>query len=661
MRGAGSGKVMVAATFRRLMMWSVPTKGWGAHHMEAADNPLVARVRRRLGGLARRSGLRRAPQGRKGGEEPAYGPAPEVVLERTNFGRLVDEMVARVRSNQRRSGVNPDYDVLREHFDHYQYMFGATDLHEVPEADPIRIFLRAGAAADTSPDVHFSMEKYLKRYPERAHGPERTPYLEWVKRGRDAGEIADPADGIESLAPLLGLEPGQVVEELVRLRTDMAHRLRTGTLGEMYAKAVELEPLIGGTWGQTVTDTKQLPFRNEQVARAVAGIHSCHQAADFRRARIVIVTNKPRWGGGRRLEGHVAHALGGSIDPAEIVVVYTDEGGAAPPGRFPAGVREIDFFSRFQGVSFGTQQEALVALLRSFCADAILNVNSRLLYFAMRPYGKALAMSERLFLCFFCEEQQPLGNWEGRSLRFFYPSFDYLAGVITDSDHHRDQLIERYQLSDADCRRLHVFRAPAEPELRLTPAPSPPAAHEQARRPMVYWAGRFDRQKRPDIALAIARAMPDVDFRFWGEKVLKGDPLGEVPENVDLAGTYDRFADLDLSRVDAWLYTSAWDGVPSLLMEVGMSGVPAVASVVGGVGELMSTEDGWPVTDWEEPEAYEKALRDVLADPVGARRRAEAMRARLLRERTAEQYADQVTRVLLPDVAPWDAPGEEPR
>lgn len=570
---------------------------------------------------------------------------------------MVDEMVARARRNQRRYGVNEDYDLLREHFDHYRYMFQAVELHEDPEADPIRAFLRAGATAVNSPDVDFSMQKYLTRYPERAHGHERSPYLEWIKRGKAAGEIADPADGIEALAPLLGLEPQQVVDQIVQLRTDMMQRLRTGILGEMYAKAVELEPLIGAAWVQTVAQTKQLPFRNEHVTRAVAGIHSCHEAAGFRRARIVMVTNKPRWGGGRRFEGHVAHALGGAIDPAEIVVIYTDEGGAAPPGRFPAGVREIDFLSRFDGVDFNTQQEALVALVRSFRADAVLNINSRLLYFAMRSFGHALASSERIFLTFFCEEQQPLGNWEGRSMRFLYPSFEYIAGVITDSHYMRDRFAERYQMSDADRARLHVFQPPAEPALRL--APDLPT--EGARRPVVYWAGRLDRQKRPDIAVEVARSMPDVEFRFWGEKVLKGDPLGRLPENVTLAGTYTRFADLDLSGVDAWLYTSAWDGVPSLLMEVGMTGVPIVASVVGGVGEVISDENAWPITDWEEPEAYQKALREILADPSGARHRAHALRDRLLREAGPDQYAEQALRVLLPAVSRDHRAGEAER
>lgn len=564
-------------------------------------------------------------------------------MEKTNFGPMVDRLVARVRRNQRRLRVNADYDLVREHFDHYHFMFQAEELQEDPEVDPIRVFLRAGADTRFNPEPNFSMRKYLERYPEKRNGPERSPYLEWLKRGRAAGEIADPSDGVEPIAEVLGLSPQVVVDEVVRTREDMLERLRYGKLGEMFAKAVELDPVIGASWAETVARTKQLPLRNESVTRAVAALHRAHQAADFRTARLVIVTNKPRWGGGRRMEGHLAHALAGTIDPSEIVVIYTDEGGSAPPGRFPDGVREVDLASLLDGIARSVQEETLIALLRSFRADSILNINSRLFYWAMKPFGKALVASERVFLCFFCDEQQAMGNWEGRGLRWFYPAFDDVAGIVTDSDYQRNQLAERYQVSEEGRRRIHVFKAPAEPEIPVTPV----ADADPDRRRVVFWAGRFDRQKRPDLALEVARRMPDVDFRLWGEKVLKGDPLGEIPPNVTLEGRYARFADLDLSAADAWLYTSAWDGVPSLLMEVAMTGLPIVASLVGGVGEVISHEDAWPVADVEEPEAYEKALREIFADQAEARRRSGALRERLIRERTQETYGAYAADVLL--------------
>jgi glycosyltransferase involved in cell wall biosynthesis len=613
----------------------------------SSREPLLARVRRRL----RRTAARRPPEPVGTGSVESAGSAeppdvapvvPEVVEERTNIGPKMDALVTRVRRNQRPLGLDPDYDLLRENFDYTHYMLQAQPLHDRPEVDPIRLFLRNGANASYSPNYNFSMKDYLSRHPERKEGPERSPYLEWVKRGRAAGEIADPAQGIEEMSQVLNLEPRQIVDEVVATRTDMMERLRTGKLGEVFAKATEVEPLIGALWNETAR-TRMIPLQGRNVAGQVAAIHACQEAADFRRARLVVAINRPRWGGGRRLEGHLAHALDGTIAPDDIVIVYTDKSGDPPQGRFPGGVREVDFAAAAEGLPDEHKQQALVSLLRSFNADAIVNLNSRALYGAMVPYGKALATTERIFLCFLVHEQRAQGNWFGFPLQFFYPHFDEVAGVITDSEYLRDHLTYLYQLSDADRRRIHVFRAPVEPEL----TPAPPAPAEPSRRPLVFWAGRWDRQKRVDIALEVARRMPDVDFRLYGEAVFRGDPVGQVPENVQLSDRYGHITDLDLEHADAWLYTSAWDGVPSLLLEVAMTEVPIVASLVGGVGEVLSDEDSWPVAEWEDPEAYEKALREILSDPAEARRRSHALRERLERDRTQRAYGEYAAEVLL--------------
>ncbi|GAB2984773.1 glycosyltransferase family 4 protein [Nocardioides montaniterrae] len=592
--------------------------------------------------------LLRGARRRLSGDAPpasaVSGTPVEVLAEQTNFGPMVDALVERARRNQRDAGLDADYDLVRESFDHYHYLYQAKELQEEPDADPIRHFLRQGAKARYSPTADFHPQKYLRRHPQHAKGPERSPYLEWLRRGRAAGEIADPSDGVTALAPLLGSEPGEVVETISELRSDLQERLRHGRLGEVFARAAEVEPLIAVAWERAVSGTQQLPFRNEGVARAAAAIHACHEDLGFRRARLVIVTRKPRWGGGRRLEGHLAHALARKIDPRDIVVIYTDDTGETPADRFPDGVREVDFLTRFRGINEDTQLHALVALIRSLYADAVLNLNSRLLYQAMKPYGRALAASENLHLVFFCDEQQALGHWEGRGLRWFYPACDYVAGIITDSEHQRRELIDRYGVSDEEAARIQVFHAPADASIPLVSAGS--AGSTTERRPVVFWAGRFDRQKRPDIVVEVARRMPDVDFRLWGEKVLKGDPLGELPENVELAGPYDRFADLDLGEADAWLYTAAWDGVPSMVLEVAMTGVPLVASLVGGVGEVVSAADAWPV-EGEDPAAYVAALRAILADPDAARAKAVALRERVLAERTEQAYADAAAALLL--------------
>ena len=229
-------------------------------------------------------------------------------------------------------------------------------------------------------------------------------------------------------------------------------------------------------------------------------------------------------------------------------------------------------------------------------------------------------------------------------MRYFYRVFELAESVVTDSEHLAQWLRERNQVPPGSAGRVVVLRAPVDRDIALAPASDRPPG----RRPRVFWAGRFDRQKRIDLAVAIARLMPEVDFHVWGENVLSPHDVGPVPANLVLQGTYARFADLDLAEADAWLYTSAWDGVPSLLLEVGMCGVPLVASRVGGTAEVLDDDDGWPVDAIDEPAAYVAALRSVLADPRAARERAAGMRERLLHQRSVEAYAAQVDELLGP-------------
>jgi glycosyltransferase involved in cell wall biosynthesis len=141
--------------------------------------------------------------------------------------------------------------------------------------------------------------------------------------------------------------------------------------------------------------------------------------------------------------------------------------------------------------------------------------------------------------------------------------------------------------------------------------------------------------------------MPDVEFRMWGEPVLQRRTLEPRPDNVKVEGKYKAFRDLDLGEADAWLYTSAWDGVPTLLLEVAMSGVPIVGSLVGGTGEVLSEDDAWPIAEIDDPGRYVEAIREVLANGQAARERALALRERLLRERSERPFAEQVTDLLL--------------
>lgn len=601
--------------------------------MTAGDRSRLGRVERRVRALLRR------PRGTSGGADGGAGGEAGP----THLGPDMDRIVARARANARPPGADPDYDLLREHFDHVQFLLQVPGMLEQPKADPVAVFLRNGARAKASPDVNFSTAAYLRRHPERAD--ERSPYLAWVREGRAAGEIGDPAPGLEMVAEVIGRSPREVADLLAPLRTDLTERLRHGRLGEVLARAAEVEPLIGGVWPRTARPVVG-PFTSAEETAMVAALHDCHRQAGFRGARAVVMINRPRWGGGRRAEGYIASALASAVGPEQVLVLYSDFSGPTPAGRFPAGVREVDLATPVErhGVRREDAQRVLVQLLRSFAADVVVNVNSTLLYEALPDLGPALAASERVFHVLFCNDQNARGHWGGHPIRNFYRAVDTAAGVITDSHYLRQWLVDHYCLSDAYVDKLHVFSAPVDPGIPLAPVPPP----EPGRRPQVFWAGRIDRQKRPELVLEVARRLPEADVRMWGEGVAQQFELADVPANVRLEGAYADFRELDLGTADAWLYTSGWDGVPSQLLEVAMTGVPVVGSLVGGTGEVLHPDGSWPVADVDDPDAYVAGLRAVLADVDGARQRARVLRERLVAERTEAAYARRAVEVLLP-------------
>lgn len=599
--------------------------------------PFMRRGRKVYRGLRRTAARLRA---RWAPDLGRRGRPPDVSLEPTRLGPALDEAVLNAKRRMR-VGADPDYDLVYENFDVMHYLLQAPRLIERRTLDLVKHFLQTGVKQMSSPDIHFSMSAYLERHPEHARGRERSPYLEWIKRGRAAGEIADPAPAIREMARVLGYEPAKVVDLLVERRADVVERLRTGELGEMVARAAELEPLVARAKVR-YTRPRLLPFGHPPALEQVSVIHAAHEAAGLRRARLILVINRPRWGGGRRLEGHLAHALVPQIAPEDVVVVYTDGSGTTAPGRFPDGVREIDFAALAPRLSAEEAEAALVLLLRTFWADAIVNINSATLYGAMQSLGRALTASERVFLCFFCNERTPEGAWAGWTLRYFYRLFERVAGVITDSEFLAEQLRQTHRVPESHLDRLHVMRAPVDDSLPFV-AESPA---RPGRRPQVFWAGRWVRQKRPALLLEVARLMPDVDFRIWGESAIDRREW-TIPPNLALVGTYGHISEIPLADADVWLYTSGWDGVPSQLLEVAMTGIPIVGTLVGGTGEVLSEADAWPVGETAPAQAYVDAIRAVLADPEDSRRRATALRDRMRSERTEQAFAEHAAGVLL--------------
>ncbi len=393
-------------------------------------------------GRLRRHLLRRSD--RHGSPDPwqssdGNGSAPSVVP--SNLGPAFDERVGQALRHQPPAGQDPEYDLVRDHFDIAHYLLQAPGVMDDPAIDPVQHFLRQGPAARFAPDPNFSTESYLKRHPKRRDGDVH-PYAAWLSEGRDEGEVAEPVMGTEKLARVLGISNDEVVTHLATRRSDVHRRLHHGKLGEMFAKATEVEPLIGDLWPE-IARPRMMPIPWLVVADQLGALYASQEALGFARARIVLVVEDP----GHVMVPRLLDALQAEVEPQDIVVVTTTSG-AVPTASTPPGVRRVDFAVTARGLGPLMAQQVLIELLRSLCVDAIVGMGSRLFLDALTPYGRALRASERVYLGFAGLRRGKLGQEVGGSVRYFYRHVELVDGVLVDAPATAVRLIEDYQLPD---------------------------------------------------------------------------------------------------------------------------------------------------------------------------------------------------------------------
>lgn len=140
--------------------------------------------------------------------------------------------------------------------------------------------------------------------------------------------------------------------------------------------------------------------------------------------------------------------------------------------------------------------------------------------------------------------------------------------------------------------------------------------------PVVGAVMRFTEEKRPflwlDIAEVVSRYRPDAHFLMIGDGPLH-DEAREWGKNrglerkLHMIGNQSGIAPM-ISAMTCLLLTSRVEGLPNVLIEAQMVGVPVVSSRVGGAPEAVDAgHSGWLV-EGDDPTRYAERVLAVLAD-----------------------------------------------
>lgn len=368
-----------------------------------------------------------------------------------------------------------------------------------------------------------------------------------------------------------------------------------------------------------------------RVIKAASVIDPLILPNDVRRMYSVMPFNNDGWGGVRCLPELVGHRDilvfrdGINFGGADVVLKYCYAAlkktglsvGVISLGDVDYRVVDEHGINRDDVINLANVDEFSNPYLRSHliydivvgsCCRQVVNLNCGALWAAIEDYGRIMAMKVSFSGFMFCDDRDGFGNVAGYPARYFISTIRHLDALYVDSLNLKRILLQRAAGSRDIEGKIHVLHSPIEGELASTCAYVNSLAVRE--RPAIAWAGRFDEQKCPDLLRSIAERMPDVDFYVWGKSVLSTrDYKLDSVTNIRLMGLYKEVEEIAAAQCDLYLYTSLWDGVPTILLRIQELGLPIVASDVGGVAEALPEV---ALIKGHEPEDYVARIRHFL-------------------------------------------------
>jgi glycosyltransferase involved in cell wall biosynthesis len=318
------------------------------------------------------------------------------------------------------------------------------------------------------------------------------------------------------------------------------------------------------------------------------------------------------------------------------VLVILSEAAESPwRARLDKSANVVSLNGDFHEIPVSEQMLVLATLVQNVKCTHLHVINSKTGWALIKTYGKALSQNIKISAHLFCESVGEHGELYGYASDYLRSSYLYMTNIFTDSQYMIDQMTTKFAIPRS------LFQL-----LRQRVNPTQHIARRLSESSRILWAGRLDRQKLPDILLRIAKLLPMVTFDVYGRSVLDDtslivNELTALP-NVIVHGEYEYFDQIVNEQHCVFLYTSAWDGYPNVLIEAGQAGLPIVASAVGGIPEIINESSGYLVPEHNLAESYVARISAIFDHYEEAIQRARQMHDIIIRNFDAQLFDSKV-------------------
>jgi hypothetical protein len=301
-----------------------------------------------------------------------------------------------------------------------------------------------------------------------------------------------------------------------------------------------------------------------------------------------------------------------------LVIAGEAVGPHAWRGRLPRGSVFLDVCERFPSLDENERDQLVLRLVLAVAAPrARLHMKSSV--FGVRWFRRFSACLQGFEVVYyrFCDHvvvREGLKVQVSPALAFIGEELERLDLLLTDNQ----RIVEHDRsVIGVHAERWHCLYNMIPVHAR--------AGSERAPRFRLLWASRLCAQKRPDLLVRIGEALGQRDprLRIAVAGVAEADEpwlemLAQQPA-LEYIGAFADFAELAPDRFDALLYTTAFDGLPNVVLEAMGWGLPVIAPDLGGVAEavgdgvtgMLLSDDGW---DDALVRNYVEAVERLYAD-----------------------------------------------
>lgn len=314
-----------------------------------------------------------------------------------------------------------------------------------------------------------------------------------------------------------------------------------------------------------------------------------------------------------------------------IVLIITDRNLISEYAILPEGVALIVLDKYLTGdCSYERKQSLLRDLLLATRPQCFHNINSEVAWRLILSQGERLKQLVSIYASIFAFQFSPDGVTKiGYAAYFLKQGMPHLSGLISDNMRFINDASKEYEFDESIRSRMHVIYQPC----RLfypndcVKIVSTNLLNSPNKRLRILWAGRLDAEKRIDLLLDVVKNCSFADFHLFGQIVLDGDAHLPALPNLKFEGPFaSPLQWIEQYRFDAFIFTSKWEGLPNILIEAGALAIPIVAPIVGGVGELITKNTGYPLPERPLTEDYIVALKEIEKFPDDANMRAQRLR-----------------------------------